>query len=116
MRNRGRSVDAAPRAPTPRHWPSRKPPATAQCRTARERFARPRARVGSNFRSPEKIVFEDAAQGADAVAPIDLFAFAVGPSVIGDGHFKYRHAECGHFGGDFRFEAETVFLDSYLAD
>jgi hypothetical protein len=35
----------------------------------------------------EEAVFEDVADGAEAVFPADFFAFGIGAAVVGDGDF-----------------------------
>ena len=37
--------------------------------------------------SAQEAVFDDAAEGADAVFPADFFAFGVGSAMVGDGDF-----------------------------
>jgi hypothetical protein len=60
--------------------------------------------------SPEAVL-ENAVDGADAVSPADFFAFFVGAAVVGNGNFVDGDLELGDLGGDFRLEAEAVFLD-----
>ena len=56
-------------------------------------------------------VADDAPEGLDAVFPGDFFAFFVGAAGVGDGDFVDAPVPFCDFGGDFRFEAETVGLE-----
>ena len=60
---------------------------------------------------PQEAVFEDAADGADAVFPADFFAFGVGAAVVGNGDFVDAGAGAGDLGDDLGFEAEALFRD-----
>ena len=66
--------------------------------------------------SAQEAVFEDAAEGADAVFPADFFAFGVGAAMVGDGDFVDAGAGAGDLGDDLGFDAEAVFLEGYGLD
>lgn len=59
----------------------------------------------------EDAVLENGVQGAHAVLPSDLFSLGVSAAVVGDPDLEDPHPETGGLGGQFRFDAETVFLD-----
>jgi len=59
----------------------------------------------------KKAILHNAPNSADAVFPIDLFAFGVGAAVVGDGDFVNADAFFGELGCDLGLEAEAVFLD-----
>ena len=56
-------------------------------------------------------VFQDAANGADAVAPADFFAFGVGASMIRHSHFVDADSHFSHFSRDLWLETEAVFFN-----
>jgi len=56
-------------------------------------------------------VFDDAAYGAKAVLPVDLFAFGVRAAVIGNGDLVNTDTKSGNLGGDLGFKAEAVLFD-----
>ena len=62
----------------------------------------------------KKAVFKNAPQGPDTVFPVDLFAFSVSSTGIGDTDFINPAVQFGHLGGYFRFESEPLFLYIYL--
>ncbi len=64
----------------------------------------------------QQAVFQDAADGADAVFPADFFAFGVGAAVVGDGDFVDAGAGAGDLGDELGFDAEAVFLELYGLD
>ena len=64
---------------------------------------------GKNFSAPEA-VFEDAADGADAVFPADFFAFGIGAAVVGDGDLVDAGAGAGDLGDDLWLDAEAGFF------
>lgn len=59
-------------------------------------------------------ILQNAIDSPHAVFPADFFAFFIGAAVVGDGNLINRDFELGDFGGNFRFEAEAVFLDGDL--
>ena len=58
-------------------------------------------------------VFENAANGAEAILPIDLLPFGVGAPVIRNGNLINADAETGYFCGDLGLEAKAVLFDAY---
>ena len=58
-----------------------------------------------------QVVLQDAPHGADAVAPADLLAFAVGTAGVRDADLVDATAEPRDLGGDLGLEPEAVFLD-----
>jgi hypothetical protein len=54
------------------------------------------------------VVFENAPDGADPVAPADFFAFVVSAAVVGDAYLVDAASHPGHLGGNFRFEAKAL--------
>ena len=59
----------------------------------------------------QEAVFEDAAEGAEAVFPADFFAFGVGAAVVGNGDFVDACAGAGDLGDEFGLDTEAVFLE-----
>ena len=58
-----------------------------------------------------QIVFHYRVKGSYAVFPIDLFAFCVSPTAVGNTHLVDPTAHSGEFGGNFWLNAETIFLN-----
>ena len=59
-------------------------------------------------------VFQDAPDGAEAIAPADMLAFGVGAAVVGDPDLVDAEARAGDAGCDFRLEAEAILLERNL--
>jgi hypothetical protein len=53
---------------------------------------------------------DNAVQSPKTIFPVDFLAFFVGTAVVGYAYFIYSDfRDFGDFGGDFGFEAKTVF-------
>src|SRR5436190_20666530 len=61
--------------------------------------------------SAKKVVFDDAVDRTEAVLVADLLSLFIGPAMVGDADLVDSRAAPGQLGGDFRLEAEPVFLD-----
>ena len=60
---------------------------------------------------PEKIIFQDAPESAESIAPVDFFPLGICSSVVGNGDFVDAGLELRRFGRDLRFEPKPVFLN-----
>ena len=62
--------------------------------------------------SPKQIIFKDAPQRPEAVAPVDLFTFAEGAPVVGDAYFVDGQIwySC-YFGCYLRLKTKPLFLE-----
>jgi hypothetical protein len=58
-----------------------------------------------------QIVFHYRATGSHAVSPVDLFAFCISPTAVGNAHLVDPTAHSGEFGGNFRLKTEMILLD-----
>jgi len=74
------------------------------------------SRLAAQSAARPGVGFEDAPDGAEAVAPADLYAFVDGAAVGGDAHFDDAAAAAGDFGEDFGLEAEALLLDADALD
>jgi hypothetical protein len=63
-----------------------------------------------------EIIFQDAPESTEAVAPVDFLSLGVSAAAVGNGDLVNGQALPGDLGSNLRFEAETVFLESDTLD
>src|SRR6266566_7724718 len=61
--------------------------------------------------APLQIVFHYGVNSSDAVFPIDLLAFCIGPTAVGNADFVNSTSCADEFGNDFWLDAETILFN-----
>src|SRR5215469_16543943 len=61
-----------------------------------------------------EIIFQDAADCAEAVPPVDFLALCVGTATVGNGDFVNWDAKLSNLGRDLRFESKMILVECEL--
>src|SRR5215469_1249601 len=61
-----------------------------------------------------EIIFQDAADCAEAVPPVDFLALCVGTATVGNGDFVNWDTKLRDLGRDLRFESKMILVECEL--